>query len=334
MNRQHSDIPAHSRDAAAYWFTRIHSGNFTRADQEAFDNWLQADDLHRKEYQALDKIWQVADLIPAHELRAMLAEEPESPQQIQKRLKRWRLMISVTAVTIIAVIGFAGLFMPYGWLGEPFYTAEYVTDRGEHRAEILPDGSVLEINTQTIAIVEYFENRRNVRLAGGEIMFSVETDAARPFTVNAGSGTMLATNARFNVRRDHDQVQIAVESGSVEISSGHWWNRHTERLTNGLSAQIDPDSMTPASPVDIATLTAWRQGKIIFRDQPLVSVVKEMNRYLPQPIIITDHRLDQVHITGVFNTGDSAAFLQGLHKNILVQVILNADGGIELSLPR
>lgn len=334
MNRKHSDIPAHPRDAAAYWFARVHSGSFTQSDQEAFDSWLQADDLNRKEYQALDKIWQVAGQISAHELRAMLAEEPEPPQQIQKRLKRWRLTISAVAATIIIVIGFAGLFMPYGWLGEPFYTAEYVTDRGERRTEVLPDGSILEINTQTTALVEYFENRRNVRLAGGEVMFSVETDASRPFTVDAGSGTVLVTGTRFNVLRDQDQVQIAVESGSVEISSGHWWNRRTEQLTDGLGAQIDPDNMTPASPADISTLTAWRQGKIIFKDQPLASVIKEMNRYLPQPITITDHRLDQVRIAGVFNTGDSAAFLQALHKSIPVQVILHADGSTELSLPR
>lgn len=114
MNQQHSDIPAHPRDAAAYWFARIHSGNFTQADQQAFDTWLQADDLNKQEYQAIDKIRQVAGSIPAHELRAMMAEKPESPQQIQKRQKRWRLMVSTAVVVIITVIGLVGLFI--SWL--------------------------------------------------------------------------------------------------------------------------------------------------------------------------------------------------------------------------
>ncbi|XOT97985.1 hypothetical protein ACMTAU_03630, partial [Alcaligenes pakistanensis] len=44
------------------------------------------------------------------------------------------------------------------------------------------------------------------------------------------------TGTSFTVRRDAEQVKVLVESGSVEVSSGRWWNRQTRYLAAGSGA--------------------------------------------------------------------------------------------------
>ena len=64
-------------------------------------------------------------------------------------------------------------------------------------------------------------------------------------------------------------------------------------------------------PVDVATLTAWRQGKTVFNDTPLAEVVREVNRYRAQPIQVAP-ALARVRISGVFDVDDTGAFLKAL----------------------
>ncbi|KAG1245041.1 hypothetical protein G6F65_021459 [Rhizopus arrhizus] len=98
------------------------------------------------------------------------------------------------------------------------------TERGERRQMTLPDGSVLEINGGTRAQGKLYAGRRDVELESGEINFTVSADPARPFIVDAGSGVVRVTGTVFDVRRDADQVAVLVESGTVQVSGGHWWN--------------------------------------------------------------------------------------------------------------
>ena len=55
MTATDPDFPTDPRDAAAHWFARVHSGNFTEAERQAFQQWRQADAGHEREYQALDR---------------------------------------------------------------------------------------------------------------------------------------------------------------------------------------------------------------------------------------------------------------------------------------
>lgn len=65
--------------------------------------------------------------------------------------------------------------------------------------------------------VRYRAGQRIVALLEGEAMFEVTHDAARPFMVDAGIGTVTVTGTRFDVRRDESMVEVAVESGSVDV---------------------------------------------------------------------------------------------------------------------
>ena len=59
--------------------------------------------------------------------------------------------------------------------------------------------------------------------------------------------------------------------------------------------------MRAVTPVDAATISAWRRGLLIFRNQPLSQVIAEVNRYRPGRIVLTDTALSQRPVYAVFH---------------------------------
>lgn len=364
MTRTPQDLPDDPRDAAAYWFARVHSGSFGAAEQAAFAQWRQADERHEQEYRALDFLWQASQRVPDDELRAMLRHAqaqdavesaPVSVQAAGRPLPE----PTRTSVRMLAACGWRGMAVACGvvlmlgagavlvHLNTPEFVADYATAAGELRRETLPDGSVVTLNTRSHLTVHYYPNRRGVQLAQGEALFEVAGDAERPFTVVAADVRVRVTGTRFAVRQYEAGaameagaaaaagagVAVAVQSGSVAVSSGPWWRfwePHATALGADQRTLAGQGEVQGAQAADVDTLTAWREGKVVFRDQPLEHVVTEMNRYLQQPVRLADRRLRQQRVSGVFNVRSADEFLKVLRNTLPVAVQLHPDGSVDL----
>jgi len=122
-----------------------------------------------------------------------------------------------------------------------------------------------------------------------------------------------------------------VESGTVELSSGRWWRRSAQLLTAGMGAGLAADGgQTAARPVDVAALTAWRDGRLVFKDAPLAEVVREVNRYLAQPLRVGDGRLNALRVTASFRLDTPEALLASLPHVLPVEVRRLPDGAAAL----
>src|SRR3546814_6178131 len=103
--------------------------------------------------------------------------------------KSWRPLLLAASVAAVAVIGGIGL-LPLFAPEPPSPAVAYATDLGEQRTERLPDGTRIILNTQTAVEVRYSRQRREIALQHGEAMFEVAHDAARPFVVATGAGSV------------------------------------------------------------------------------------------------------------------------------------------------
>lgn len=330
MVTENSNFPTAARDAAAYWFARVHSGSFTVGERERLQQWRQAHPDNDREYRALAEIWQATTMLSEADLREML-EAPEPSSHVGRHTRR-RWFAAAGAVCAAAVVG--GVLMNGHMLESPVHTIRYTTAAGEQRSEAQPDGSIIQMNVSTELVVRYYAARRIIELMRGEATFDVTANPHRPFLVDAGAVSVRVTGTVFNVRRDEDSVAVAVQSGTVEVASGHWWNRDKAMLDAGMTAQTRPGDGLLVKPGDVSALTAWRQGKVVFEDQPLEDMVREMNRYLSHPIRLADSKLKRLRMAGVFNIQDADGFLQALQSNLPIAVRRRQDGGADLSLLR
>ncbi|WP_143277768.1 FecR family protein [Bordetella genomosp. 10] len=318
------EIPNDPHDAAAYWFAREHGGLMSDAERPLFERWRQADARHEQAYQEMCQVWRVAEAVPDRELRAIVADGRAAPDASRRRYLALGMGTVCTAAVAAAVLA------PQWWRAEPSFTDHYATQRGERRQIVLPDDSVLTLNTASSATARFYEGERVVVLEEGEAMFEVSHDKARPFIVETGVGRVRVTGTRFNVRRDADDMTVTVESGSVEVSTGSWWHRHTATLTAGLGVDVTANAGDLyARRMDVAALTAWRQGKAVFDGTPLFQVVDEMNRYRGSPIRVQG-ALRQLRIAGVFSVDNTNDFLAVLPTVAPVRVVQRDDGGSEI----
>lgn len=324
-----SDVPDHPRDAAQ-WFARMHSGDVTEQDRQAFDAWLAADPEHEQQYQHLRFLWDASLLIPPERLRGMMTQDAPAPPPALSHagLSRRRVGLGLAAAGALAVmaLGVRGRFTP------PTDSMAVSTRKGERRKLTLPDGSELHLNTDTLAHIRFYDDLRQVELQRGEVLLQVRKDAARPFVVDAGLGQVTVTGTRFNVRRDAKALQVSVESGSVLMRSGHWWNRSEQHLGAGQQAIAHAEhGLGLPQAANIGNIVAWQRGKIIFSDMPLSQVIAEMNRYLPQPARLVAPQLGNHRISGVFGIDDPQAMINALPAIAPVRVLRLKDGAVRIA---
>lgn len=299
----------------------------TAAERQAFDAWRRADGAHESAYQEMLQVWRAAQAVPDQKLRNIVNRVQRAPDMVSRKRRHvdWGLGLACSAAVVAGVVG------PRLWALEPSFSARYSTKRGERRRIVLPDESVLNLNTATAASVRFYDAERVVELQAGEIMFAVASNKSRPFIVETDLARVRVTGTRFDVRGDPDRLIVAVESGSVEVSTGSWWRRQTERLTAGLGVSVAANA--PAlnvEPVDVPALTAWRQGKVVFDGTPLGQVVEEMNRYRDHPIRVRAGALSRLRIAGVFSVDDTDSFLDVLPTLAAVRVVRGPDGNSDI----
>jgi transmembrane sensor len=83
---------------------------------------------------------------------------------------------------------------------------------------------------------------------------------------------------------------------------------------------------------DIEAATAWRQGKVIFRDQTLAEAVHRLNRYSRQQVVVDDPALAQMKVSGVFDSGDAQAFAEAMQAYLPVAADFSGSSVIHLRM--
>ncbi|AZE66333.1 FecR family protein [Pseudomonas synxantha] len=308
------------RDEAAQWFVRLQDGPLNAEERQRFDAWQSQAPEHQYEIDVLQGLWGAADLLPQARLQALCDTPGEPPKH--RAVLRYAVAASVVAIAVgLGLVSGVGQSKPY--------SAEFSTRLGEHRQVALPDGSVMDLNSRSVAAVRYEKGQRSVELKQGEAMFSVEHDARRPFVVVAGSGQVTVTGTRFNVRRDEDQTRVAVEAGTVKVQGRI--SDQAVTLTAGRGTHVDTQGQVAATyAVNPEELTAWRTGKLVFNNATLGEVAREVSRYREQPLRVSTAAVGNLRLTSVFKSSDTDALLKALPHILPVALRTLPDGSQEI----
>lgn len=236
-----------------------------------------------------------------------------------KRRSKVRQVLVASGVSAICATAAAVYF-----INPVLSTQTFRSDIGQQTQVALSDGSRLLLNTATSGAVEYRVRSREVSLASGEAMFSVEHNSLRPFIVNAGDARIEDIGTVFSVRNLDQHVVVAVLQGEVEMSSQSSNRRmflHAHEAGTGDGSDIEL-----ASARSFDNLVSWKDQHLVFAGEPLALVVKELQRYRKQPIKFADQRAQDVRITGGFSSIDPDDMLKALAEVAPVTVHFQSNG--------
>jgi transmembrane sensor len=306
-------------EQASAWFVDNRDGALDRDARARFIAWLRASPVHVGEYLAIAAL--ACDLktaakgteIPLDTLlaRARQADQlatlnPSGRLSVTTHSRVPRLWLFAAAATL-ACIALTTLLMTRN--GERFGLPKtYRTAHGEQTKEMLPDGSVLHLNTDSQVTVHYSSRERLIVLDRGEALFEV-LHTERGFRVVAGNAQVLDVGTQFDVYRKTNSVLITVVDGTVAVYTGPPQPTPTAlSVSAGYQVEVGGQVGVPR-PVDVRAAVGWLERQIAFENQPLGDVAKEFNRYGHVPIEIDSQELRSLHITGVFDAYDTDSFV-------------------------
>lgn len=211
----------------------------------------------------------------------------------------WRFAACIAAAVVLSV-----LFTRYA-LPPP----DYAAPAGDRLEATLPDGSRAALNIGAELSVDFTEAVRRVEVRRGEALFEVVADPARPFIVTASGVSARAVGTAYAVRRLDDGAAVTVTQGVVEVTTE---TGEFALLTAGRRATALAAGPVKVAAVDAAAETAWRRGKLIFHSRPLKDVAAEIERYSPGRVVVADHALRRLPVSGVFDLGQTDGLAQAL----------------------
>lgn len=295
-------------EQALEWQVLLWSGEVTRTEYEAFEEWLQQSTLHQAAWDRLQRVNSTFDSVSTEVAKQIL------PKDIDH--SRRRLLYSVT---LLSGLGFIGYHAPKTALWQAA-TADFHTFRGERLSIQLKDGTALTLNTDTALMQEFNSTKRQLRLKRGEIEIATGHDTnptPRPFLVSTSVGSVRPIGTRFIVRQLEDAKQsvlVSVSEGAVELEP---LSGGKTLITAGKKAIFDQSSVHSLTPSDHKD-RAWTKGLFVVEQQPLKNFIKELQRYRTGTIRI-EPAIESLTVTGVFPLNDPEEILQTLEEILPIQ---------------
>lgn len=329
LHRSHRPSVAEAIEAtAAAWLAQRDDG-FTPEQAAEFAAWRSADVRHEAAVQRLEAAWTA--LQELREYRPEAVRHPDRDLLAGETVRRVRPAFGglgrVAAMAALLLFVLAGW---YGW-GHRDRTHFATTMNGYERV-LLADGSIAELNADTMLDVRYSEGERRVRLRRGEAHFSVTRNPARPFVVEANGVAVRAVGTAFNVRLDAERVEVLVTQGRVEVAPSapqparpedrpDAATRATllaanERVSVTAARESGAAERAPAPVVEkvaaaaIREALAWQGPRLVFADTPLSEVIAQFNRRNAVQIELARPELGALPIGGSFRAENADAFVR------------------------
>ncbi|QIA08601.1 FecR family protein [Draconibacterium halophilum] len=227
-------------------------------------------------------------------------------QMLQKSFKRWQYSDKVNQLVRIAAIFFFVLSLGGGAYfisnqdkQEPNWYTQVEAENGQISKVKLPDGSLVWLNSGSkIAYNNGFaDNNREVRL-DGEAYFQVTKDEQLSFVVSSGDIQVKVHGTRFNVSAypESENIDVVLESGKVQLLSSEVSSFQCFLSPGERASFVKANNQLNISKVNTIKYTSWKDGMLNIYNQPLVEVLKRLEKRYNQEFEFAEE-LKDFHFT-------------------------------------
>lgn len=259
-------------------------------------SWIEESEENRQYYQHLRNIWQAAhpafppEEIDAEKARRSVVRQIDSRRSVISRwIGYWQRAAAVLLIPVLLAWG----YMIYKDRALQTVTGmayqEVFAPYGTHSKIDLPDGSTVWLNAGSSLKypVAFQASERTVQLSG-EAFFEVEADPQHPFIVRTNCLEVRAVGTAFHVeayRKDAFQA-VTMVKGKIDVTLG---NAPSFSLKPGERLGYDRrESRCEVYRTDPYKWYAWKDGLLVFRNDPLEYVFKKIGQTFNVDIAVKD----------------------------------------------
>lgn len=322
---------------------RLLSADLTEEDVSYFQSIINADPenevgaTYRDELIATSQVMSGLSALADDEDIAVLSEGYALKKQSRLSNSHYGWAGALAATIVISVLGYIYLANEQ----VPSVDSDrYLTRIGEQKFITLADKSEIDVNSNSILIVEYGEDFRSVNFVKGEAYFDVEPDPLRPFRINMGDREVTVLGTQFGLRKEGKDFTLSVLEGVVAVAPvGEYTPEKGPVLQSDstvlsligndqvvvrsgvvVSYQGEGGLFTAQYDVDLSNQLSWRKGFIRFDNSPMRKVIEELNRYSAIEIVSIDHRVDTLNLTATVRVKDVRNGLNAIALSLPITV--------------
>jgi transmembrane sensor len=319
MTRAQNDI-----DAAIDWLVRLQGPSVTDGDWMAFDAWMSSAPENAEAYDKVLAFDQEFGLLTRAFEHDAPGQSPQSgviiPFRSSRRVALWSAGGALAAAFVAGAV-----LVP---MNRPTAAREtvYSTGVGERKTVALEDGTRIEMNAASRITVRFERGERHVLMGDAQAYFDVAKDPKRPFLIDAGDTQVRVVGTAFDVRRRDGAIAVAVQRGLVEVRPTTDHGAAPYRLTPGMGlSHVEGQAGAQVSNVATDEILGWREGRLIYRDQPLSAIAADMNRLFDRPVKLGDARAASMRLSGVLIVDRQDAMIGRLSNLLPVQATTTSE---------
>jgi ferric-dicitrate binding protein FerR (iron transport regulator) len=302
--------------------TRYLSGEASREEETSLKEWVSGSPENLQYYRQLRNIWNSSRL---HSIK-VLPDTGEALMKVKSRITLrsgrysfWSAWKRVAAVLILPLIlGNVYFFMhrspSEAARQEPVYN-ELFAAFGTRSALKLSDGTSVWLNSgSSIRYPDKFIGKNRTVFLSGEAYFEVESNPDKPFIVETANIKVKATGTKFNVL-DYSTInknEVTLVSGKVEVGLTGINNKPLDtklEVNQHLTYDKSSGELTVVNE-DTYKYISWKEGKLIFRNEPLSEVTRKISQVFNIDIEIRGKELENYSFRATFQDESLAEILK------------------------
>jgi transmembrane sensor len=288
------------------------SGDLSDTDCLKIDEWRKESHENEEYYQESLKAWDAIPLL--HEMEqfnSFKALKKVNSMIYNSGPSKWWINIQrIAAILLLPLLVYSGYLTIKSSLGkklsEEHVIMQTITSRqGMITQFFLSDSTKVWLNSgsELQFPINFHGNIREVKL-NGEAFFKVTKNEKQPFRVNAKTINIDVLGTSFNVvsYNDDPQTEVTLVEGKVNLSAekGQTKKEYGTLLPGQRSVYKEKSQEFSTEKVNVDKYIAWRDGNLIFRDDPMEDVVRRLSRWFNVEIIFNDPEIKSYIYTATF----------------------------------
>ncbi len=278
------------------------------SDKEADEviNWYNQSDESKKELDRLEIIWNLAERLDLMEKIDKQKARSIIDFRIESSQSKWKLYVKhfqkVAAILILPVMLLSAWLFFFHSEKESSTEQEFVAAYGIRSTLLLPDGSKVWLNSGSkLKYGEDFNQDHRTVYLTGEAFFNVTSNKAKPFDVVTERFTVRAVGTEFNVfAYGNNEFETSLEKGSVQLFQSKQKDKAPLlEMKPGQRAMYDQGKVK-ISEGDVTRFSAWREGKLIFKNTSMQEAIPKLERWFNVDIELKDPELLKYRFTAIF----------------------------------
>lgn len=295
--------------------------------------WLQESEKNRQLFARHKKLWLSAGAYAGYDVDQVKQDRKKVDLKIrnfelQKNLERAnrRIRTLAYAASVALLMGIASVLYVSqketpAKQGEILAGGEVEVPYGSKSLITLPDNSKIWVNagSKISYPADFGVTSRNVYLVG-EAYFDVAKMEELPFYVNTDVLKIKVYGTAFNVKAytDEDRVETTLDRGAISIICNDAPDREisvepkqkvtilrdTQKLpvssalaaTTAISSKL-PENLDIQEVINAEAITAWKDNRLVFEQEPLWSVAKLLERRYNVQIRFNNEKIKSIRYT-------------------------------------